>query len=1132
MSADPSRLNVLLLDTKPNNPNFYIVLGILEALRSCSAVGEVCLASYDDVMSHARRGSFDLLLAVDGENMVTEIMERLRSYFPTMALWTFEDPYESEKTAALSSLFDLIYTNDSGSVSAYPYGATHLSLAASPAMDFRDVIRSDADYDYDLAFVGSAWPNRVQFLRRLLRQLPSLESRIVLAYNPYLPRAHLDLPDSSYVGAVSHMDFVDIANRARINLTLHRDFSGDGKNPKALDPGPRIFETALAGGYQLIDAHETRVNNLFVDGVEADTFDSFEACVSKIKAALGNPHERIVKAIAAQERVQREHIYLNRVEKIVYEVLNLNKKKSRVLAVTERRPRLLFVTHNTVTGGNFGGVEVYQESIIDYLSKDYDVYFYRPSGRQEHAGQREYVVTNHRHSVLHRVKTPQFDIAGTLSDPLAEAVFAGVLSKFEIDLVHYQHLINHVLSLPIVSRMMGIPSVYTTHDFYMVCKRFNLIDYQGRYCDIVGRPTVTCDICLAAADGIAHGGQAYRRAFISRVFSSLDIIIANSPSAREVIGGVYPELEERGAFVSLGMPLPQFKTVPVSLASSADMLSTPKQAGPLKVVFLGNFTQTKGADVFIHVANAMRDDAVEFTICGRIDDPYPAILSELNLPKVKIHGAFQPGELDLSVFDMSLHLSTWPETYCITLSEAWKADVVPVVSDCGALHDRVTDGENGFVVPIDGAGELLARLRSVAGDHSELDRVRANIGPHLWITPAQHCETLKSLYTRALGSDRHGVHHHAPEVDTGWHPGVRLTGRPLPLLRWDTHAINGGDALDLAVQPPLNPAWQETSRLTEKFEAAQIDFLTSAKVWIDSIGDENPVLNPDNAEFPVPLGSALTFSGWISFPSSFSLMKPRLLLRGSTGENVILPLDLHDRPDVTKYFGSGVKAFGFQTASFAYQMLEPAIYGVEIISGLESNRPTLLCANAALIVGERSCFTHACRVKGQWTVAVAPFEGDLWGTATKDWPSSSSVDMVELIQLSGSCSNEWALGVSGWVVMASAGDASQVGLELSGNATYYIPLHPVERPDVEARSNVETNISLGFSGAAWLSGLSAGEYRIRLICRTKQGISATDTGRELRIGGDSPLLVKTAVKSKGVGVRKRATNLVKKMMVD
>ena len=37
-----------------------------------------------------------------------------------------------------------------------------------------------------------------------------------------------------------------------------------------------------------------------------------------------------------------------------------------------------------------------------------------------------------------------------------------------------------------------------------------------------------------------------------------------------------------------------------------------------------------------------------------------------------------PGSIDqrLMDFDVSLHLSIWPETYCLTLSEAWRAGLV------------------------------------------------------------------------------------------------------------------------------------------------------------------------------------------------------------------------------------------------------------------------------------------------------------------------------------------------------------------------------------------------------------------------------------------------------------------------
>jgi hypothetical protein len=137
-------------------------------------------------------------------------------------------PSGSVDAASDTPCSDQVFTNDVGSVGFYPAGARYLPLAASELL----AVRAQHS-DYDLSFVGSTWPNRVIFLRRLLRSLPDLRTRIVLTYRDNLPRAYLDLPEASYSGTISHPDFLDVANRSWVCLTLDRKFPGNGLHPRA-----------------------------------------------------------------------------------------------------------------------------------------------------------------------------------------------------------------------------------------------------------------------------------------------------------------------------------------------------------------------------------------------------------------------------------------------------------------------------------------------------------------------------------------------------------------------------------------------------------------------------------------------------------------------------------------------------------------------------------------------------------------------------------------------------------------------------------------------------------------------------------------------------------------------------------
>lgn len=123
------------------------------------------------------------------------------------------------------------------------------------------------------------------------------------------------------------------------------------------------------------------------------------------------------------------------------------------------------------------------------------------------------------------------------------------------------------------------------------------------------------------------------------------------------------------------------------------------------------------------------------------------MLTRWDKPNVTYYGRYTPGDLDaLGLADVSLHLSIWPETFCIALSEAWQAGLVPIVTDIGALGERVADGVNGFKVPVGDVSSVLNRLEMLRVSPQMLEAMRSRIGPHLWADNREYAEALLQLY--------------------------------------------------------------------------------------------------------------------------------------------------------------------------------------------------------------------------------------------------------------------------------------------------------------------------------------------------------------------------------------------------
>ncbi|MGZ5058618.1 MAG: glycosyltransferase family protein [Methylobacter sp.] len=736
---------VLLLDTKKSNPNHYICLAIKEAFEAHPQTEKIVKADYGNAIARAIANDCNLFVAFDGEEVERGICTRLAAICGTSLLWVTEDPYENSVNQKNADIFDLVFTNNSSSASTYGQKGRHLPFAASPTIHFHEIrAEQDDGFLYDLFFVGTAWPNRVEFIKRLQSSLTGLKVKIALPYNPHIPAPNLNMESSAYLWKTPNSEFAKFSNRSRVTLTLHRDFSASGNISAAQTPGPRLFEVALAGGFQLIDMSLPEVSRYLDDDTQFAGFITPDECIEKLKFFLSNPDKRIAIAKAAQQRALNDHLYAHRINTIYSEVAKIDKSKPAL--VHKQRPNVLFVTHNIVNVQPYGGVEVYQQEVINSLKERFRFFVYSVDRTAPPLG-KKYNLYDEDMTIIE-----SYDFANDINDtvlscPNRERKFSEILSLFNIDLVHFQHLIGHVPSLPFISKALGIPSIASLHDYYAICRHFNLIGYQGTYCNVATLPPVSCDICLNASDNAAVGSQAVRRAFFGRALDQINILHANTEGVATLFKTMFPSIRLGAGLQTYGIPMPMDSgTGPIN--------NQPRSSAPVHVAIVGNLTKNKGGDVLLHALNQMRDDRVQFHIFGTVTEPYTTLLSHLILPNVKIHGEFQAGSImaQLETMSLSLHLSIWPETYCITLSEAWRAGVVPIVSDIGALGERVTHNINGFKVPMGEPGAVVNILRQLIAQPDRIEKIRAQINPGLFASTEGHMAWLEGVYDK-LSSD-------------------------------------------------------------------------------------------------------------------------------------------------------------------------------------------------------------------------------------------------------------------------------------------------------------------------------------------------------------------------------------------
>lgn len=332
-----------------------------------------------------------------------------------------------------------------------------------------------------------------------------------------------------------------------------------------------------------------------------------------------------------------------------------------------------------------------------------------------------------------------------------ERLVADFLVAWRADLAHVQHALGLSAALPALLAEAGIPTILTLHDYWWLCPRVTLVDWQGRRC---GGPATGADCAACTAAMVPpRTARLLRRfpgyKFAQRVLSpSLQqrgaAWLARSPRLgssaakhwRDEVGLrrvaamreslAHPRLLTapsqfvRTVYAQHGFPPEQIEVLPLPVARAKGAAWRPRAAGaPLRLGFIGALAAPKGPLLLVNALAQIPAAPLSLDLWGqgRPEDPYLGRLCTTAAadPRVRLAGLFDPVERGtiLSGLDVLVVPSLWHETYSFVAREALTAGVPVLASAVGALPEVVADGVNGWLVPPGDATALAARLAAL-----------------------------------------------------------------------------------------------------------------------------------------------------------------------------------------------------------------------------------------------------------------------------------------------------------------------------------------------------------------------------------------------------------------------------------
>ncbi|WP_424135258.1 glycosyltransferase, partial [Roseomonas chloroacetimidivorans] len=382
------------------------------------------------------------------------------------------------------------------------------------------------------------------------------------------------------------------------------------------------------------------------------------------------------------------------------------------------RPRVLFVIST-----ESGGTPQTNRDLMDALADRYEPWVLRcnrkvltlsrhlPTERRGTDGVLAEVVEEHP---LERSIEPATHRSGEY-----DRIVGDLILRHGFELVHIRHIAWHGIGLTETCRRLGVPVVFSFHDFYTLCPVTKLLDAEGRFCG--GRCTEGDEDCTAelwpvdTVPPLRHRFAPRWQAMMAEALQACDAFVTTSPAAQETLLARFAFLAER-----------DFRVIPHGRSfGRMEMLGAePNMDERLRVLVPGNVSVAKGGGLVAAMAALDRGREVEFHVLGGVDTSLAAA------PGLVLHGRYDRSDFAAHVGRIRPHLGAilplWPETYCHTLTECWATGLPVMATALGALAERMSETPGGWLVDRWMKPEaMLAMLRRLRREPGEV-RARRN----------------------------------------------------------------------------------------------------------------------------------------------------------------------------------------------------------------------------------------------------------------------------------------------------------------------------------------------------------------------------------------------------------------------
>ena len=294
----------------------------------------------------------------------------------------------------------------------------------------------------------------------------------------------------------------------------------------------------------------------------------------------------------------------------------------------------------------------------------------------------------------------------------AKVKFEKLLQAERPDIIHlnltHRQITFSILDAP---SAVGIPVVYTSHDYILVCPNYLMLDGDGNVCDeciggSFGPCVRKCCVKGSRAKSILAKYEAdYLRH--RKTYSRIDRIIAPSKYMRDkLLEGGFPEYQV--------VTMRNFADEDTLMRAGNDCSSKKENT----LFFFGRLSPEKGVDVLVAAFLAVMDFIplgwrLEIAGEGPERDRLEKLISNYAVEdRIKLLGKLEKQEVLNRAERASFTVvsSIWRENMPYSIIESFACGTPVIGADIGGIPELVLDGETGFICESDNIESLASTI--------------------------------------------------------------------------------------------------------------------------------------------------------------------------------------------------------------------------------------------------------------------------------------------------------------------------------------------------------------------------------------------------------------------------------------